>query len=111
MNPKVRNAVAAFIKMVKDGEVASKIDFIRLYGSAVGDNYKPGKSDVDLFIVSNDNGAYERILDYQNEVCLRYGIPFSIVFDTEDEFEKEMSYGSSFLKNVINSGELLYGRD
>ncbi|MBI4746709.1 MAG: nucleotidyltransferase domain-containing protein [Deltaproteobacteria bacterium] len=110
MNPKVRNAVTDFVKMVKEGDVASKIDFIRLYGSALGDEYKPEKSDVDLFIVSADKGVYERILDYQNEVCLRYGIPFSIVFDTEDEFEKEMSYGSSFLKNLLTSGELLYGR-
>lgn len=37
MNPKVRNAVTDFVKMVKDGDAASKIDFIRLCGLALGE--------------------------------------------------------------------------
>lgn len=32
MNPKVRSAVLDFVKMIKEGDVASKRDFIRPYG-------------------------------------------------------------------------------
>ncbi len=107
MDKRVKKAVGEFVNGVKKFDV----DEIILYGSAARGDYVHGKSDVDILIVSKrPKDIYEKMLDVQTDVGLKYSAAFSVVMKTDKEFQDELKGGYPFIKNVLEEGEVLYGR-
>lgn len=106
MNPKIEKIVKEFTRRLKS-EVGKDIDLALLYGSAATDDWLK-TSDVDILIISPKRKTYDKILDIQTEVGLKYGVAFSILFETPREVQQAREAQSPFLKNIIGQGEVLY---
>ncbi len=105
----VSQAIDEFVNQVvsKDGD---KIDSIRLYGSVIKGSYRPGESDIDLLFISKHKKIYEDILDIEVDIGLKYGVVFSVLFDTPEEVTEILNMGYPFMREVLEKGEVLYDR-
>ncbi len=108
MNPKVRKAIEEFAERVKS-EIGKEVDLMLIYGSALTDRYREGMSDIDVLIVSPKRESYDKILDIQTDVGARYGVAFSVLFESPSEVKEVIKARSPFMKEVMKTGEVLYG--
>ena len=108
MNPKVRKAIEEFAERIKI-EVGKEIELMLVYGSALTDRYREGMSDIDVLIVSPKRESYDKILDIQTDVGARYGVAFSVLFESPSEVKEVIKARSPFMKEVMKTGEVLYG--
>lgn len=107
MFSKVKKAVKDLVDRLKK-EANGGLSLILLYGSCLGSSYSEEDSDIDILLVSKDDSIYECILDIQTEIGLKYGVVFSILFDSPEGVREEMEAGSLFFKKILNEGEVLY---
>jgi len=106
MDKKVKRAIDEFV----NGARKLEVEKIVLYGSAAKDEYVPTESDIDLLIVAKKpKKIYDKLLDVQSDVSLKYATVFSVIIKTFNEFQNDLAMGSQFIENVIKEGELLYG--
>ncbi|MDI6792293.1 MAG: nucleotidyltransferase domain-containing protein [bacterium] len=108
---KVRSEVSQAIDELVDRVVSKdgdKITSIRLYGSVTKGSYRKGESDIDLLVISEHKKIYENILDIEVDVGLKYGVVFSVLFDTPEEVAEILNMGYPFMREVLEKGELLY---
>ncbi|MFH0861153.1 MAG: nucleotidyltransferase domain-containing protein [Candidatus Altiarchaeota archaeon] len=103
-----KRALDDFVGRVTD-RVGGHIDQILLYGSAARGEYRQGESDVDVLIISSSKRVYNTILDIQTDVNAEYGVALSVLFDSPNEVREEVRAGSSFMREVLSKGVLLYG--
>lgn len=83
---------------------------IILFGSYASGN--PTKdSDLDMFIIKKTNERHlERWLKVRNIVYEEnLMIPFEPLIYTPEEVQKRLQIGDSFLKQILDKGEVLYG--
>lgn len=106
---KYPKAVQEFTEKVKTETKEGDIKEIILYGSAATGKYREGESDIDLLIISKKKKIYDKILDIQTDVNMKYSVALSILYDTPQEIQKELNAGSPFIKEVIAKGVKLYG--
>ncbi len=107
MDKKVKKAIDEFVNNASKLEVEKII----LYGSAARDEYVPHESDIDLLIVAKKpKKVYEKLLDVQSDVGLKYETVFSVIMKTVKDFQNESEMGSPFIETVMEEGELLYGK-
>lgn len=107
MVSKVEEAVRDLVSKLKR-EVNGALSLILLYGSSLTESYSEENSDIDILLVSKDDSIYDHILDIQTEVGLKYGVVFSILFDSPAGVRKEVEAGSPFFKKILKEGEVLY---
>jgi len=100
--------VKEFVKRIKS-EIGRDVELMLLYGSALTDRYEEEKSDIDVMIVSPRREIYDKILDIQTEVGAKYGVAFSVLFESPSEIRDTLKAESPFMKEVMKSGEVLYG--
>lgn len=102
-------AIGEFVDRVvdKDGD---KIDSIRLYGSVIKGRYRSGESDIDLLLISKHREIYDGILDTEVAIGLKYGVVFSVLFDTPQEVKEILSMGYPFMRETLEKGRVLYER-
>lgn len=79
-----------------------------LFGSyASGAHTK--NSDIDLFIILNaDKSSWDISVEISSN--LTHSTPLDIVVKTPKEIEKRLRMGDFFIKNVVESGRVLYER-
>ncbi len=79
-----------------------------LYGSVAKDTFKKD-SDIDIFAVVSDEDAKEELFDVSFEIGFKHGVLISIVARTKKELEEMEKIGSIYLKEVKETGRVLYG--
>lgn len=107
MSPGVKKAIKDLVSQLKK-KSNGDLSLILLYGSALTDSYSEEDSDIDILLVSKDDSIYDHILDIQTEVGLKYGVVFSILFDSPEGVREEVEAGSLFFKKILKEGEVLY---
>lgn len=105
---KVNKAIKELITRAKK-ECNGFLKFILLYGSVITNSYDEENSDIDVLLISTDESIYDHILDIQTDVGLKYGVVFSILFDSPEGIRKEFESGSLFFKKILREGKVLYG--
>jgi predicted nucleotidyltransferase len=87
--------------------VGDRIEAIVLYGSVA--RGEAGKdSDVDLLIIVPDGKIRRQILRVSYDLDLEFGTVTSHVYMTPQEFERYLSWGDPFLREVLKEGIVLY---
>ncbi|MDI6794531.1 MAG: nucleotidyltransferase domain-containing protein [bacterium] len=107
MSPGVKEAIKDLVSQLKK-KSNGDLSLILLYGSSLTDSYSEEDSDIDILLVSKDDSIYDHILDIQTEVGLKYGVVFSILFDSPEGVREEVEAGSLFFKKILREGEVLY---
>jgi predicted nucleotidyltransferase len=81
------------------------------FGSRVRGTFS-GESDFDILVIVHKRTS--QLIDTINEVFIKEedktGIPYSVVIKTDESFEKEKQYNTTFYRNIKKEGVLLYGR-
>ncbi len=108
MTSKVNKAIKELITRVKK-ECNGFLKCILLYGSVITNSYDEENSDIDILFVSTEESIYDHILDIQTDVGLKYGVVFSILFDSPEGVRKELEAGSLFFRKILREGKVLYG--
>lgn len=88
--------------------LGDKIVLIILYGSVARGKINPD-SDIDIFVVVNENKAKEKLFDLASEY-LKKGILLSIIAETPSGLQKLKKSASPFIANVLEEGGVLYGK-
>ena len=107
MNTKVRKAINEFANRIKI-DIGDEIDLMLVYGSALTDRYMEGMSDIDILIVSPKRDAYDKILDIQTDIGAKYGVAFSVLFESPSEVKEVLKAKSPFMKDVMKTWEILH---
>lgn len=79
-----------------------------LYGSVAKGNPEEN-SDIDIFAVVSDEDAKEELFDISFEISFKHGVLISMIARTKEEFEEMEKIGSIYLKEVKETGRVLYG--
>jgi len=106
---KEKDAVIAFCEALQKA-FTTNIQSINLYGSATRDDFRPGKSDINLLVVMNhiDVGNLKSVLDPVNR-ARRYRIsPF---FITEENIRSSADVFPVKFFGMRESYKVLFGRD
>lgn len=104
-----RKAIREFAeKVVDESKRGGGIEEVILYGSAAAGDYHEGESDIDILVVSSKRRLYDRILDIQTDINVKYGVALSILYDTPEEVRRELKAGSPFIREVFARGVRLY---
>lgn len=88
--------------------LGSRLSSLILYGSAAKGTSKED-SDIDIFAVVADEDAKEELIDLSFEIGFKHGVLISIVARTKEELEELKKIGSIYLKEVKETGRVLYG--
>lgn len=82
---------------------------IILFGSYAWGVPKPD-SDVDLFIVKDENKTSLEMMREVNRILLRREIAMDILVYTVEQLEKRKKMGDPFLQHILESGKILYAK-
>ena len=82
---------------------------IILFGSYAFGKQTP-ESDVDLLIIVNSNKSLWA-LSSEISLALDHSFPIDILVKTQKQITKRLQWGDFFLKDIINSGKVLYERN
>jgi predicted nucleotidyltransferase len=88
-------------------ELGDKVKSIVVYGS-VSRGEADEESDLDVFIVLEDNSIYRRVSDIAYKIDLKNRTATSIFWVTPKELMKYLKNGSPFIENVVSEGFVLY---
>jgi predicted nucleotidyltransferase len=88
-------------------ELGDKVKSIVVYGS-VARGEADEESDLDVFIVLEDNSIYRRVSDIAYKIDLKNRTATSIFWATPEELMKYLKNGSPFIENVASEGFVLY---
>jgi len=88
-------------------ELGDKVKSIVVYGS-VARGEADEESDLDVFIVLEDNSIYRRVSDIAYKIDLKNRTATSIFWATPEELMKYLKNGSPFIENVAREGFVLY---
>jgi len=88
-------------------ELGDKVKSIVVYGS-VSRGEADEESDLDVFIVLEDNSIYRRVSDIAYKIDLKNRTATSIFWVTPEELMKYLKNGSPFIENVASEGFVLY---
>jgi predicted nucleotidyltransferase len=88
-------------------ELGDKVKSIVVYGS-VARGEADEESDLDVFIVLEDNSIYRRVSDIAYKIDLKNRTATSIFWVTPKELMKYLKNGSPFIENVVSEGFVLY---
>jgi len=88
-------------------EFGDKVKSIVVYGS-VARGEADEESDLDVFIVLEDNSIYRRVSDIAYKIDLKNRTATSIFWVTPKELMKYLKNGSPFIENVASEGFVLY---
>ena len=91
------------------GHFGDKIEAIVLYGS-VARGEAERESDIDLLIIVPEGEIRKQVLSLSYDVDLEFGTVTSHVYMTPQEFERYLSWGDPFLREVLKEGVILYDR-
>jgi len=80
---------------------------IILFGSYAKNNPHP-ESDVDLLVVMKTNSPIEHAIDILQNVEHHFGM--DIIVKSGEEIERRISLGDFFLRDIIESGRVVYER-
>ncbi|HVI40574.1 MAG TPA: nucleotidyltransferase domain-containing protein [Anaerovoracaceae bacterium] len=80
---------------------------IVLFGSFGTPAYRPGRSDIDLCVITKTENKIETLSDMYTYVEL--GIPFDILLYTPEEWDKCITDPGTFAHQIDKSGMVLYG--
>ncbi len=110
LDKKVNNALKDLVREIKK-KGKDSIQKIILYGSAARGEYRWPDSDVDLFVISDDDGLPERLLDIEVDVGLKNEVLFASVIRSRIEHEDMVAHKFSFILNVLEEGKIIYERN
>ncbi len=102
-------ALEAEIKNITD-QIVKKYqpEKIILFGSAARGDFDPDKSDLDFFVVKNDDRVkIERAQTVYKLVEKR--VPADFIVYKPQEVEERLRLGDPFLKIIFQEGRVLYG--
>jgi predicted nucleotidyltransferase len=88
-------------------EFGDKVKSIVVYGS-VARGEADEESDLDVFIVLEDNSIYRRVSDIAYKIDLKNRTATSIFWATPEELMKYLKNGSPFIENVASEDFVLY---
>lgn len=80
---------------------------IILFGSYAKNNPRP-ESDVDLLVVMKTNSPIEHAIDILQNV--EHHFRMDIIVKSGEEIERRISLGDFFLRDIIESGRVVYER-
>ena len=103
------------------------LEIARRITSVLGAEYKPEKvilfgsfatgtaakdSDIDLLIVKQTSAPFYRRLEEVRRIVssIRRGMPFDPIVMTPKELSDRLKMGDRFLKDILQSGEVLYAK-
>ncbi|GAB5047234.1 nucleotidyltransferase domain-containing protein [Thermodesulfovibrio sp. TK110] len=84
---------------------------VTAFGSRVRGDFK-GDSDFDVLVIvrQRNRDIIDKIVDIFSQEEISTGIPFSPVVKSEELFEKEREFNTTFYRNIKNEGKILYGK-
>lgn len=88
--------------------LGSRLRSLILYGSAAKGTLKED-SDIDIFAVVSDEDAKEELFDISFEIGFKHDVLISMITRTKEELEEMEEIGSIYLKEVKETGRVLYG--
>jgi uncharacterized protein len=88
-------------------ELGSKLDSIVLYGSVARGDFRK-ESDIDLLLVSNENGPTEKAYVIGYDIDIKNNTVTSILIYSNQELSHKIALGSPFIRNVISEGKIIY---
>lgn len=92
-------------------ELNGKVDSIIVYGSVV-QGEATQNSDIDILIVGeNINQFRDKISEISYDIDLKYSTLTTLIYLTPGEITSYLQKGSTFLKEVLTEGVVLYGRE
>ena len=100
--------VAAELAEKAEEKLGDKLVSLVLYGSAAKGT-ATDESDADIFAVVVDSDAKEELFDLSFEIGMKRGVLFSVVVRTLEELVMMREMGSIYLKEVSETGKMLYG--
>lgn len=96
---------------------------IKEISNKIIDNYNPEKiilfgsyawgipgpdSDVDLFIIKNDNKPSLEMMREVNRIFAERNFALDVLVYTPDQLKRRSEIGDPFLKKIVDSGKILY---
>jgi len=92
-------------------EYSTWVKLVILYGSKVRGNFNQD-SDIDVLIIikKKDISLSREVVGLAFDMMLKYGSYISVKTIDEKRFNELLSFGSDFIKNVLDEGEVIYDR-
>jgi len=102
--------IDSFVDSLK-GKYEKPLRKIILFGSRAKDTARPD-SDYDFLIVlaKRDSALIDDIYDEVVEFLLKYGVDISLKIYKEEDYEKFMAIPTPFLKEIKETGKVLWTR-
>ena len=106
------------IALIRDALIPLQVDKIILFGSyAKGTSHQD--SDIDLFVVTNDDfipDSFAQKMELKLKIAqalhiLRESSDIDLIVHTKPMYEKFLKLNSSFKKEILKSGTLIYETD
>ncbi len=97
-----------FVKLASE-KLRERLVYLALYGS-VARKEAVEYSDIDIFAVVKDKKAKERIYEIAFEIEFKHGVLLSVIVRTANELKTMKNIKSLYLKEVLNTGKVLYGK-
>ena len=106
---KYHSIADAFAKLAGE-RLGDRLISLSLYGSVVRNEARES-SDLDFFAVISDKKAKGILYNIAFDLELKYGIPISLGIRTLQEARASKKAGSIYLKEVFETGRIIYGRN
>ncbi len=109
MNPK-QMIISEFVKE-STKKYKNKIDEILLFGSVARGNYT-NESDIDILVITNRDryDMLRKLSEISFDIMLKYRNYISVKTLSAEEFNKLQRMNSSFIRNILKEGVILYER-
>lgn len=106
MFSKERNILSKIAETLSDEPAILKII---AFGSRVRGDFRED-SDLDVFVLVDKKNLFikNRIIDVFYDFELRSDIPFSVVIQSQEEFDFNAALGSPFIKSIREEGIIIY---
>lgn len=105
---KYHSIASEFAKLAGE-RLGARLISLSLYGSVIRSEMSEF-SDIDFFAVVSDKKAKKVLYETAFLLELKYGIPISLGIRTLREARISKKAGSIFLKEVFETGKIIYGR-
>lgn len=97
-----------FVRLARE-KLEGRLVYMALYGSVARDEATKD-SDIDIFAVVKDKKAKEELFEIAFDTELKYGVLLSLIIRTAEEVKTMKSFNSLYLREVANTGKILYGK-
>jgi len=110
MKPSIFHSIAKEFTKLAGERLGDHLISLSLYGSVI--RHEMGKfSDIDFFAIVSGKRAKGILYDIAFDLELKYGIPISLGIRTLQEARASKKAGSIYLKEVFETGRIIYGRN